>query len=64
LVVKAMARRAARFTEADLARAIKAALNAGLRVVSARIERDGAMLLVFASGEAVRNGAEPNPWDA
>jgi hypothetical protein len=59
-----MARRPARFTEADLMRAIKAALKVGLKVMSARIECDGSMLLVFANGKAAASSEERNPWAA
>jgi hypothetical protein len=42
------ASRAARFTQRDITRAIKAAVAAGMKVVGTRIEPDGAFKLIYA----------------
>jgi len=47
--------RPARFTQADLTRAIKAAEKAGLFVARARIEPSGAIELIAGSPEAGDN---------
>ena len=59
-----MARKPARVRQRDLVRALKAALQAGLQVASARIEADGAMQLVFATARGMASSAEPNEWDS
>ena len=55
-----MAQRPARFKQADVMRAIKGALQAGLQVASARIEHDSAIHLIFGAPQSV---ASSNPWD-
>ena len=55
-------RRAARFTQSDLARALKAALAAEQRVAEALVTRDGDIRLIFVTAEGV--AASPkNDWD-
>ena len=59
-----MPRRPATFRQADLTRAIKAALAAGLQIASAAITRDGDIRLSFAvAGVASSEPNEPNDWD-
>jgi hypothetical protein len=57
-----MTRRPATFRKADLERAIKAAIEAGLRVAEAVITRDGAIKLVFVTPATVAPSAT-NDWD-
>ena len=57
-----MTRRPASFRQADLARALKAALQAGLAVASAVITRDGDIRLVFDTGQGVPSSTV-NPLD-
>jgi hypothetical protein len=53
--------RAARFTQRDLTRALKAAVAAGLKVVGTRIEIDGTLVLTYGdAGDVVSSG---NPLD-
>lgn len=57
-----MPRRPAKFTEADVARALKAATRAGVQIALVRIMPDGSILLVPGTPGSVpmSNG---NPWD-
>jgi hypothetical protein len=55
-------RRAARFTDADLARAIKAALKAKLQIACVRIEPEGTILLISGDPDRVAISML-NPWD-
>jgi hypothetical protein len=57
-----MGRRPARFTEADVQRAIKAALKAKLSLAAVRILPDGTILITPGRPESVPSSA-PNPWD-
>ena len=50
----------ARFTQADVTRAVKGAANAGMRV--GRVEIDPAGKIVILS-EKVAPPVDPNPWD-
>lgn len=52
-----MTRRAARFTQADVARAVKATLAAGLTVTGIRVDAEGFTVLT----EATRSTARPGP---
>lgn len=52
-----------RFTQADVARAIRAAKKENLEIAAVRIEPDGTILIVPGAPPAVRS-SEPNPWDA
>lgn len=56
-------RRASRFTQADVARAIKAAKKENLEIACIRIEPDGSILLIPGSPIAVSSLTSPNPWD-
>jgi len=58
-----MPRRFVAFTQADVLRAIKGAVRAGLQVAAARIERDGAIVLTFGAPQPVPSSQEVNPWD-
>jgi hypothetical protein len=49
--------RTARFTQRDIARAIKGAVSAGMKVVGTRIEPDGALVLIYAGAEGVAPSA-------
>ena len=55
----------ARFTQRDLTRALKAAVQAGLQVAEALVTRDGDIKLLFSAGAAVSK-SEPekalNEW--
>jgi hypothetical protein len=51
--------RAARFTQRDVARALKGALEAGMRVAEAMVTRDGDIRLVFALGATVPSSGNP-----
>ena len=55
-------RRPAKFTEADVARAIKAAQKAKVPIACVRIEPDGTILIIpgFPTPVPV---LKPNPWD-
>lgn len=55
-------RRPARFTEADLSRAIKAAKKAELPIGSVRILPDGTILVI--PGQPETQAPSPNPWDS
>jgi hypothetical protein len=55
-------RRAARFKQTDVARAIKGAQKAKLQIAAVRIEPDGTILVIPGTPEAVPSSA-PNPWD-
>jgi hypothetical protein len=57
------ASRAARFTQADVARAIKGALAAGMRVAEAMVTRDGDIRLVFVTAEGVAASLPGNALD-
>jgi hypothetical protein len=56
-------RRAPRFTQSDLYRAIRAAQEAKLKIAEIRIERDGAILIVPGTPKAVPHSQEDNEWD-
>ena len=51
----------ARFTQADVTRAIKGATAAGLRVGSVEIDINGKIVVLIDSGTAPN---KPNPWDS
>ena len=55
-------RRPARFTEADVSRAIKAAQKAKLPIACIRITPDGEILVIPGNPQPVPISA-PNPWD-
>jgi len=57
-----MSRRPARFTEADVQRAIKAAQKAKLPLAAVRIQPDGTILIVPGQPESMQPSAT-NPWD-
>ena len=50
-----------RFTQADVARAIRAAKKENLPIAAVRIEPDGTIVILPAESEAVQ--PSPNPWD-
>ena len=52
--------RPSRFTEADVARAVKAMRKAGERVAGAKIEPDGSIIVLTGDGEAAN---DRNPLD-
>jgi hypothetical protein len=53
--------RAARFTQPDIARALKGALAAGMRVAEALVTRDGDIRLVFVTADGAPSSR--NEWD-
>jgi hypothetical protein len=55
--------RAARFTQRDLARAIKGAVAAGMKVVGTRIEPDGTLVLIYGDAGAVVSSPPVNDLD-
>ena len=55
-------RRPSRFTQADLAKALKAAQKAKFPVACLRIEPDGTILIIPGTPEPVA-GSAPNTWD-
>jgi hypothetical protein len=57
-----MARRPPTLRQADLLRALKAALQAGMKVAEALIARDGSIRLVFDTGQGVASSTD-NPLD-
>ena len=57
-------RKPARFTQRDLARAIRGVLQGGAQVASVRIDRDGNIFLNLVQLQAVASSAESNTWDA
>ena len=60
-------RRPSRFTQADLAKALKAAQKAKFPVACLRIEPDGSILIIPGVPERVATSPkptdEPNDWD-
>lgn len=57
-----MSRRPARFTEADVQRALKAAQKVKLPIAAVRIQPDGTILIIPGEPESVQPSAS-NPWD-
>jgi hypothetical protein len=60
-----VSRGAARFTQRDLTKAVKAVVAAGQPVVSVRVEKDGAIIVTVGGAdktEAARNAAG-NSWE-
>jgi hypothetical protein len=55
-------RRTVKFTEADVARAIKAAQKANIRIACIRIEPNGTILIIPGTPEPVAD-SDRNPWD-
>lgn len=51
--------RATRFTQADLARALKAFAKAGVSVKGAKIERDGTISVLTGAPDAANDMANP-----
>ena len=51
-----------RFSQADVARAIRGALKAKLQIAAVRIEPDGTILIIPGTPGPVVS--EANPWDA
>ena len=64
MAVPARTSRAVRFTQADVARAVKAALKAKLPIGSIRIEPDGSILIVTAQPEDVAPSEAENEWES
>lgn len=56
------ARRAGRFRQMDVTRALKAAQKAKLQIAAVRIEPDGTILVIPGTPETVPS-SERNPWD-
>ncbi|KAB2941621.1 MAG: hypothetical protein K8F92_11060 [Hyphomicrobium sp.] len=56
------ARGPCRFTQSDLARAIRAAKQEKLDIAAIRIEPDGTILIVPGTPQSVAH-LEPNEWD-
>lgn len=59
----AAASRQARFTQADIARAVKGARKAQLEIAAVRIEPDGSITLIPGSPASVQPSPDPNTWD-
>ncbi|HIE69493.1 MAG TPA: hypothetical protein EYP98_04655 [Planctomycetes bacterium] len=55
-------RRARRFAQADLARAIRAAKQEQIEIAEIRIEPDGTILIVPGIPNSMASSG-PNPWD-
>lgn len=51
--------RPARFTSADLTRAVKAMRKAGEQVASAKIEPDGSITVLTIAAQAANDGGNP-----
>jgi hypothetical protein len=51
-----------RFKQADVTRALKAAVRAGMRPSGYKIDPSGAIVVLFATGSAAVQSI--NPWDA
>jgi hypothetical protein len=58
-----MARTARRFKQADLARAAKAAIRAGIEIALLRIEPDGAIVIVPKGAKSMAPSPTINEWD-
>jgi len=58
-----MARRPVAFKQADIVRALKGAIAAGMKVAECFIARDGSIRLVFATAEGVPSSPPKNDWD-
>ncbi|PSJ36231.1 hypothetical protein C7I55_27300 [Sphingomonas deserti] len=56
-----MSRRALRFRQSDLTRAVRGAEKAGLRIERIEIETSGK--IVIFSGSVTGKRGPPNPWD-
>lgn len=56
-----MTARSASFKQADVTRAAKGAIKAGLPVARMEIDREGKIIIVF--GEGSTDEREYNPWD-
>jgi hypothetical protein len=54
--------RAARFSQAELARAIKGAQKANLNIAAVRVEPDGTILIIPGTPETIPS-PKRNPWD-
>ena len=51
---------AARFKEADITRAMKGAIKAGMRIGRVEIDPNGKIVIL---SESVAPPVDPNPWD-
>jgi len=60
---RATASRAAKFTQADVTRAVKAAQKAKLTIAVVRIEPDGAIVIIQGATQPVAPSASVNEWD-
>jgi hypothetical protein len=63
MAVPARTSRAVRFTQADVARAVKAAQKAKLSIWGVRIEPDGSILIFTAQRQAVAPSDAENEWE-
>lgn len=57
-----MSARPARFKQADATRALRAAIEVGLKPCGYKIDPTGAIVVMFADGAAPK-AANGNPWD-
>ena len=57
-----MTARAARFTKADVTRALRGAMEAGLKPSGYRIDQAGGIFVTFADAPPPK-AANGNPWD-
>lgn len=57
-----MARRAARFSQSDATRALRAAVEAGLKPCGYKIDQAGVIVVMFGDGSPLRP-VSGNPWD-
>jgi hypothetical protein len=62
-----MSRAPSTFKQRDMAAALKAAKAAGCAVARVKVEKDGTIVLVLATGEERSTGSQPgsggNEWD-
>jgi hypothetical protein len=58
-----MSRARSRFTQADIAKAVKAAIAAGLEIARVQIAADGTITIVTGKSAEQQQGHQCNEWD-
>jgi hypothetical protein len=62
-VKRARTRRSAKFTHADVARAVRGAQKAELPIAAVRIEQDGAIVIIRGEPHSVTQSSKFTDWD-